>query len=116
FGHGDAFFFRLVGQHRTGNDVTDGVDASDIGAQMPVNLNAAALINLNARGLESKPLCIRLATGRDQHHVSVDRLSLTAFCRLEGNRSTLLGLFDCSYLGAELEGKALLAQQALELL
>ena len=48
-GHRHALVLGLVRQHRPGDHVADGIDPSDIGPQMPVGLDAAAIIQLNTR-------------------------------------------------------------------
>ena len=44
-GDRDAFFFGLVGEHRAGDDVSDGVDAGEIGLEVGVDDDAAALVD-----------------------------------------------------------------------
>src|SRR5580693_10710135 len=44
FGNRDAFFLGLMRQHRAGNGVADGIDAGNVGAEVRVNDDPAAVV------------------------------------------------------------------------
>ena len=48
-GDRDALVLGLVGEHRAGDDVADRPDAGDLGAEVVVDLDLAALVELRAR-------------------------------------------------------------------
>src|SRR6185437_14867024 len=72
-GHHLRLVRRLVGQHRLPRDVADGVDAGDVGAELAIDGDEAAL-DLDADLLEAEPFGVRAAPDRDQHLVGLDRL------------------------------------------
>src|SRR5690606_18889620 len=115
-GNGNAFFLSLVREHRAGNHVADGVDARHVSAQMSVDLHAAALINLDTGFLKTQTCRVGLAARGHQNNVCFDGFAITALCRLEADGSAVLAALNGRDLRAELEGEALLGEQALELL
>ena len=72
-GDSDAFILRLVGEHRAGDHVADGVDAWDIGGVMPIDADAAAIIARDADGIEAEAFGIGHTPDRDQR--GIDRKS-----------------------------------------
>ena len=73
-GDGDAFVLRLVGEHRAGDDVADGVDAGDVGGVMPVDDDAAAIIARDPDAVEAEPFGVGNPSDRDQDGVGLDLL------------------------------------------
>src|SRR5581483_1380365 len=69
FCHGDALVFRLVRQHRPGDDVADGEDAWDIRRVTLVDDNTAALVLLHADVFEAEPLRIGHAADGNQNDI-----------------------------------------------
>src|SRR5579864_854817 len=54
FGDRDAFLLRLVGQHRAGDDVTDRIDAGNVGAEVRIDDDAAAIVLVHADAFETE--------------------------------------------------------------
>ena len=79
----DAFVFRLVRQHRPGNHVADGVDARNIGREMMIGDNAAAIVERDAGFLEAETFRVRHAADRDQRNIGFDRFRCAASGRLD---------------------------------
>ena len=52
-------------------------------AKYGIDLDAAALVALDAGLVEPEPFGVGHAADRDQHHVGVDRLGLAALGRLD---------------------------------
>ena len=111
----DAFLLGLMCEHRAGDDVADGVDAGDIGAQMRVDDNAAAIVPLDAGRVETEAVGKRHAPDRHQHAVGFDRLRRPAGCGLDLHLERFAGGVDAGDLRCELEGDALLLQHPVEL-
>ena len=106
-----AFFFGLVGKHRTRDDVTNGVNAWEVSAEMVVDDNAAALIEFEASFRGTETLSVRLTTNGDEDLVGWEFKRLTiAFCRKGHATSAFL---DAGYLSTELELDALLFESLL---
>ena len=107
FGHRDALVLGLVGEHRPAHDVADGEDAGDVGLEVLVDDDAAAL-ERHARLGEAEPVGVGPAADGDEHHVGLEHLlaspplagSTVTFARLRG--------LDLGDLGAEQELDALL--------
>ncbi len=78
FGDRDAFVLGLVRQHRAGDDVADGVDAGDVGLEMVIDDDAAALVLLDAERFEAEAFGVGHAADRDQHDIGLDRLRRAA--------------------------------------
>src|SRR5690606_21260627 len=116
FGDGYALILGLVGEHRAGDDVADGIDAGNGGHEVAVGANPATLVESDSGTFEPQTIGIRLAAGRDENGIRLDRLSVAALNRFEGDTGTLLGLADAGNFGAEFEFHALLGQHPLELL
>ena len=71
-----ALLGRLVREHHAADQIADRVDAGDVGAQVIVGDDEAALVDGDARGLEAEVLAVRAAADRDQDLVGVDRRGL----------------------------------------
>src|SRR5690606_12222362 len=56
-----ALFLGLVSQHRTDNNVTDCINARNVGLKMSVNLDAATLIERNAGCFEAEAIGVGTA-------------------------------------------------------
>jgi hypothetical protein len=59
----------LVRQHRLADDVADGVDVRDIGSQLRIDGDEAALIDGDAGLFGGELLAVRRAADGDQHEV-----------------------------------------------
>ena len=55
-----------------GDDVADGVDAGDVGAEMRIDDDAAAIVALDAGRIEPEPVGVGHAADRDQHDIGLD--------------------------------------------
>ena len=75
-------------------DVADGVDAGDVGAEMRIDDDAAAIVLLHAGGFEAEPFGVRHAADRDQHDVGLERLRAPP--PAAGSTLTLSGLPEVS--------------------
>ena len=82
FGDGDAFVLGLVGEHRAAHDIADRVDARDVGLEMVVDHDLAALVR-DPGGFEAEPLGVRTPADRDEHDIGVERLRLAALGGLD---------------------------------
>src|SRR4029079_4840756 len=74
-GDGDAFILSLVGEHRPGDDVADGVDAVDVGAVAGVDLDAAALVSDDAAFGKAEAGRERPAADGDENDIGVDHFT-----------------------------------------
>ncbi len=83
---------------------------------MRVDLYAAAIVERDAGFLQAEALGVGNAADRHQHHVGFQRFRLAAGGRLDLRDELLARGVDAGDLGAELERKALLFEDALELL
>ena len=113
FGQRNAFLFRLVRQHRSGDHIADRVDAGDVGRVMRVGLHPAALVQLDA-GSASQPFGVRPPADRQQHDVGLQLLRRTALRRFDGQRHAVVALARAGHLHAETELHALARQDAFE--
>ncbi len=82
-GNRDALVLRLVGEHRTGDHVADGVDAGDVRGEMRVGEDAALVVALDADHVEAEPLRVGDTADGDEHDVRLDRLGSAARRRLD---------------------------------
>ena len=110
-----TFVLGLVRQHRAGDDVADRIDAFHGGGKMRIDLHAAAAVERNAGFLQAKAFGVGHPADADQHHVGFELLRRAAGRGFDGHRQHLARGINRGDLGAELEHKALLLQQALEL-
>src|SRR5580698_8077515 len=114
FGGGNAFFFRFVREHRPGDRVTDGVKAGNIGAEMRVDHDPAAIVFLHADGFEAKAVGVGHAADRDQDNVGLKRFGRAAGGRFDFDLERFAGGVDAGDFGGQLEFDALLLLQAVE--
>ena len=114
-GDGDAFVLGLVGEHRPGDHVADRVDAGDIGLEMSVDGDAAALVERDARLLQPEPLGVGTAADRDQDDVGLDHLGGAAGGRLDRDLERVAAGIDAGDLARQAEGHPLPLQDALGL-
>lgn len=68
---GDTLLLGLVGQHGTVGDITDAANVGDRGAELRVDGDATALIDLDANVLETETLGVGLATNGDKDDISI---------------------------------------------
>ena len=116
FGDGNALVLGLVRQHWAGNHVANGVDAVNRALELAVDAHATALIERHADQIKAQPFGERLATDRDQRHVSIEQFHVAALGRFDPNLERTIGfLVDAGDLAREAELNALLLQHALEL-
>src|ERR1700722_3874048 len=78
FGNRDAFLLRLMGQHGSGNGVADRIDAGDVGAEVRIDDDPAAIVLFHADAFEAKTFGVRHATDRHEHDIGVDGLRSAA--------------------------------------
>src|SRR5581483_11917471 len=64
-----AFVLGLVCEHRTGDDVADGVDAFHAGGEVWIDLHAAAIVERDASFLAPETIGVGHAADTDQHDV-----------------------------------------------
>src|SRR3546814_14126645 len=69
---------RLMGQHRTGNAVADGVDARNRGLEVLIDLDEAAVGHGDTQFLQAEAFGKGAPTDCDQHHVSLQLLRTAA--------------------------------------
>src|SRR5829696_396201 len=115
-GDRDALVLRLVGEHGSGDDVADGVDARDVGGEMGVGLDGAAAVELDAERVEAEPLRVGHTADGDEDHVRLDGLRRAARRGLHGHHGPGLAALHLGDLRRELEGETLPGEHALELL
>ena len=65
-GDRNALVFGLVGEHGAGDDVTDGVDAGEVGLEVGVDDDAAAFIELEAGFLSAEASRVGLTAHGDE--------------------------------------------------
>src|SRR6185295_4039534 len=85
-GHRHAFVLGLVGQHRAGNHVADGVDAGNAGLKVLVDDDAAPVVELHSPAIEAEAVGVGHPADGDQHHVGLQLSGLAgAAGRLDGD-------------------------------
>ena len=114
FGNGYAFIFGLVGEHRSAHNVANGVDAVDIGLEMIVDDNAAA-IQRNAGFFKPQAVGIWTTPGRHEHDIGFQYLWIAAGNRLESYASALLCLCNGGDFRGQVKFHALLFEDSLGL-
>src|ERR1700735_4899010 len=83
---------------------------------MPIDLHPAAIVERNAGFLQTETFSVGDAADRDQHDIGFDLFRSAARRRLDLRDQRLARTVDARDLGAELERKTLLLEDALELL
>ncbi len=71
FGDRDALVLGLVGEHRPAHDIADRIDARNIGGEMIVDDDAAA-IERDAERLEPQAFRIGPPADRDEHDIGLE--------------------------------------------
>ncbi len=71
----DALVLRLVREHRTRDDVADGVHPGHAGAKVSVDGHATFCVERKPDGVEAEAVRIRNAAHRDQHAVAAHRIA-----------------------------------------
>ena len=82
-GGGAALVPRLVGEHRLADDVADRVDVRDVGAPLLVDGDHAALVDLDAAGLEVEQVAVGAAADGDEDEVVGLRLGSVVALELD---------------------------------
>jgi len=113
-GHRDALLLGLVGEHWPRDHIADGEDALLVGLELPIDLNPALVVNINADLLESEVGGVGAATDAHQHDISLDFLLLAPLGSLNSHKVLAVLLVETGDLGAKLEFEALLLKRALE--
>ena len=113
---GDTFLLGLVRQHLAADDVADGEDAGDVGLEVVVDLDEAALGQLDAHRLEAEPVDVWPPADGDEDDVGLQCFGLTAVARLDGEGDAGIREPRPGDLGAQAELQPLLLQDALHLL
>ena len=85
-GDRDALVLGLVREHRAGDDVADRPDAGDLGREVVIGLDLAALVGREADLVEAEAVGVRPAADRHQHAIGLDRLGVAARGGLDGQR------------------------------
>ncbi len=111
-GAGDALLLRLVGEHRPGDGVADGVDARGGGLEALVDGNPPARVEGHAERLQPEPGGVGAAADRDED--AVERLRAGDPARLDGDGDPVVGDRRLSRGGAEREREPLALEDLLE--
>ena len=112
---GHALVLGLVGQHRPGDHVADGIDAGHAGLEVRVDHDALPVVELDARGFKSETFGVGHAPDRYQHHVRIDRRDrAVAGRRLDRDLVACPVPGNACHLAGELEAHALLHEKALD--
>ena len=110
-GDHDALFHALVRQHRAAHDVAHRPDVGQVAAAVVVDVDAAALVELEADGLAAKPFGVRHAADGDDELVAFEHMALIAGVVFDGDALLAGGyLVD---LHAEADVEALLFREHL---
>ena len=107
-----AFFLCLVGQHRPANHVTNGKNTRDVGLEMMVNFDKAALVHLHPGLGEAQLVSEGLAANGDEHHVGLDFLRLATLGGRRRQLDTAWSGFRRCHPGGEFEFQALFFEDA----
>src|SRR3546814_2004454 len=109
-GDRDPLILGLVREHRPRNDVADRPHAGDLGREIAIGLDLAALVGFQSNLVERETIGVGLATDRHEHAIGGDRLRLAALRGLDGDRRLLALARNAGDLGAELELDSLLLE------
>ena len=108
-GNHDAFFMRLVGQHRTTNDVANRPDAWQVGLAVAIDFDHATCVQLQANALGIQTVGVRHTTDGDDQAIGIQLLFLAILVGVsDGNR--LLGCLDVADLDTHLDVQTLLGE------
>ena len=86
-------------QHRAGDDIADGVDAGDIGAEMRIDDHAAAVILFHTGRFEAETIGEGHTADRHQHDVRFDGLGGATSGGLNFHVQRLCGGVDAGNFG-----------------
>ncbi len=109
---GDAFLFRLVCQHRAGDDVANGVDAFDVGAEMVVHFDPAAVVDGDAEFVRPDPFGEGAPADGDEDFVGFEIQLFASFGG--GGDGATVGHLDRADFGFEMKLHPLRGEGALE--
>ena len=116
FGHGHALILGLVGQHRAGNGIADGVETLDIGGKMGIGLDLAARQHRDPQRLQPQTGGVGFAARGQQHDVGLlAGFGIVLFQR-PAHRGPALGHVHALHGGTKDKGQALLCQNPLKCL
>src|SRR4029079_6014153 len=104
------FVLGLMGEHRSGGGVADGVDAGDGSSPMVIDLYLAALGQRDACGVEAEALDIGAAAGGDEDDVAVEGGFAVILAELPGDVDPVVAGLRRLDGGAEDEAQALFRQ------
>lgn len=112
FDAGDAFFFGFVGEHGSGDDIADGVDAGDVGLEVLVDRDASFFVGFESGFFEPESFGEGLAADGNENFIGFDLDGFAFFVfGLEIGFSGVL--FEAGYFCAEVEVKILFFEEAL---
>ena len=109
-GHGHAFVFGLVGQHRTFDHVTNGVDAGDVSLPVGVDGDLTAFGHFHTQRIEPEPVGKGFAPCGYQNNVGVHGVFAVILAQFIGDFGFCLGRLDALYGGPHGKGQALFHQ------
>lgn len=113
---GNALLLGLVRKHGPRDDVTDGPDRGDVGAEVVVDLHATAVVELDADLLDAELVDVGSAANGHEHAVRLHLLGGAALGGLDRERHGAVALLHSGGdLRAHLELHALLLEDLLEL-
>ena len=81
--HRHAFVLRLVRQHRSRDNVADGIDAGHAGGEVRIDDDAPFVVLSDTDGFEAESFGKRNAADRDEHDVGFDLIGRAARHRLD---------------------------------
>ena len=115
-GDGHALVLGLVGEHLAADDVADGEDAGNVGLELAVDRDEAAVVDLDADRLQPQTLGVGPPADGNQHHVHLQGLGVAALHRLDGQGDAGVGLRGAGDLARQLERQPLFLEGAQHLL
>ena len=116
FGASDRFIFSFMGQHHAFAAIAHRPNAGNVGFEMAIGNNPAFGIHLHANCFETEPCRVRAAANGDEHHIGFDHFLRSACSRFQRDFKGLALGIDADNFGGKLKAKALLGEDALELL
>ena len=106
----DAFFLRLVCEHRSIDGIADSKDTGNLGLERLVNLDATDLVCLDAQSFQTNVLGERTTSSAHKNHIGLKHGLVSAFRGLQSELDTSGGDLGSNHLGAQLKLHALLLQ------
>ena len=113
---GDAFIFRLMGQHRAGDDVANGVDAGNAGLKPGIDFHPASFIEIDPHLIQPQTLRVGHPADGHQNHVAFDLFTIAAFRRSNAQAHPASGDLGRRDLGGQAKVHALVGEDSLHLL